>query len=310
MLNSLNAIQALLTETFLKDADMVQLDIPLTEHQAIAIAIKLEDSLEAWQLLKNLLPQTLRYPVVSTCWGASGGGWSRAVIEEDFFSRFYFAEEYPEIDLSPEAVIARADLFSEKDLANFLSERAQLDTDDLQAQVITELENTRTQFGSSPSEAEIAELVKSGEISTIIDLELYLFNWELKYQSELLIDSPEDLSYLEWYRPIGQTVTLLLLPTSHSWEALAYLPWFGGSKAAVPLLKKWQQIYGAELVCHSGTMLQLLVLQKPTSDRQAFDLATQQVLLAPCTTMLAGVSIREHARSLLKLDRWFLHERP
>ncbi|PZU95838.1 MAG: hypothetical protein DCE90_11845 [Pseudanabaena sp.] len=309
MLNSLSAIQDLLKGTFLKDADMTLLDIPLTESKAIAIAIKLEHSLEAWQLLRELLPQTLRYPLVSTCWGASRN-WVRDVKEEDFFSRFYFAEEYPELDLSPEAIINRADLFSESDLDNFLNERAQFNTYDLESQIISELENTRLRFGVAPSVTEITERVSSGAISTFVDLERYLFNWELQYQSELPIDLPEERSYLEWYLPVGQTVALLLLPTSYSWEALAYLAWFGGSKAAIPLLKRWHQIYGAELVCHYGTMLQLVVPQKPTSDRQAFDLAVQQVLLAPCTTMLTGVSIREHGRSLLKLDRWFIHERP
>lgn len=309
MLNTLESLRELLKETVLKDADIAQINIPLTDEIAIAIKVDLENSLNSWSLLKDLLSQTQRYPVITTCWGASMGSWENTIKSEDFFSRFYFSEEYPEMDLSPQAIIARANLYSDLDLAAFLNERAQLNTYDLDAQILTELESTKSQFGSAPSELAIKEQIQSGAIATIVDLERYLFDWEIQYQitTKLELDSQ---SYLDWYQPQGQTLALLLLPTSHSWEALAYLAWFGGSKAAIPLLKRWHQTYEAELVCHYGTMLQLLVKRKPKTPHEALELAIQQVLLAPCTTMLSGISIRNHARSLLIADRWFIHERP
>ncbi|ELR99905.1 hypothetical protein [Gloeocapsa sp. PCC 73106] len=32
--------------------------------------------------------------------------------------------------------------------------------------------------------------------------------------------------------------------------------------------------------------------------------------IAPCITILPGVTLRQHAQTLLSLNRWFLHERP
>jgi hypothetical protein len=83
-----------------------------------------------------------------------------------------------------------------------------------------------------------------------------------------------------------------------------------GTTVAIGFLKKWHQEYNAELVYHYGTMLQLNVGRRPTTPEAAFDLAWQQEALAECTTILPGVALRDHARSLLIVDRWFLHERP
>ncbi|HIK18118.1 MAG TPA: DUF4253 domain-containing protein [Leptolyngbyaceae cyanobacterium M33_DOE_097] len=95
---------------------------------------------------------------------------------------------------------------------------------------------------------------------------------------------------------------------------LAYLHWFGawasGTPVVIGFLKQWHQRYNAELVCHYGTMLQLTVEKRPATPAEAFDLAWQQEALAPCTTLLPGVTLRDHARSLLTVNRWFLHERP
>lgn len=310
MLNSLESLRELLSGTFLSEAEITHLDIPLTTDVALAIAVNLGNSLEAWHLLRNLLPQTQRYPVIATCWQGDYGGWQKTLHDEDFFSRFYFSEEYPDLDLSPEAIITRANALTSQDLDLFLHERAQINTYDLEEQIFTELANTRNSVGQSPLESEIQELVRVGQISHIVDLEKYLFNWELQHTPEISIPSNQSTSYLDWYQPTGQTLALLLLPTPYSWETLAYLSWYGGSKGAIPLLKKWHQLYDAELVCHYGTMLQLLVGKRPSNAEEAFGLASEQVLLAPCTTILSGVSIRDHARSLLQLNQWFIHERP
>ena len=57
-------------------------------------------------------------------------------------------------------------------------------------------------------------------------------------------------------------------------------------------------------------MLQLVVKRKPATLEEAFQLAWEQVAIAPCTNLLPGVSLRDHAKALFHLDRWFLHERP
>ncbi len=78
----------------------------------------------------------------------------------------------------------------------------------------------------------------------------------------------------------------------------------------IALLKYWHEKYGSELVCHYGTVLQLTTKTLPTSPDEAFQLAWEQQTIAPCTTILPGISLRDHARELLHTYRWFLHERP
>lgn len=310
MLNSIELLQELLSATFLSEADIISLEIPMTTNLALAIHVNLENSFAAWQLLLDLLPQTQRYPVISTCWGLSTGGWEKAVKGENFFSRFFFNEEYAGLNLSPEQVIAKANAISQEELDKLLHEKALFNTYNLETQILDELAQTQLCFDVAPVELDIKEQVQSGAISTIVDIEKYLFDWELQHKSEAKPETSLYFGYLDWYEPTEQTIVLILFPTAHSWETLAYLSWYGGSRLAIPLIKRWHQKYEAELVYHYGTMLQFLVNKKPSNPQEAFELASQQVLLAPCTTMLSGISIRDHARSLLEVDRWFIHERP
>ena len=104
-----------------------------------------------------------------------------------------------------------------------------------------------------------------------------------------------DLTYFEWYEPINQTLALLLLPVQNSWEILAYIHWYGagylGSDQVMAMLKYWHEQYEIELVCHYGTMLQLTVKSKPKTFKEALQLAIEQEIIAPCTTILPGVSL-------------------
>lgn len=64
------------------------------------------------------------------------------------------------------------------------------------------------------------------------------------------------------------------------------------------------------MVATWGTMLQLRVTAPPMQLNEAFDLAVEQRIAAPPTLRLSGVSIRDHARAIVKRDEWFLHDRP
>jgi len=57
-------------------------------------------------------------------------------------------------------------------------------------------------------------------------------------------------------------------------------------------------------------MLEFVVNRPPRSLDEAWALAREQELVAPCTTALPGITLREHARSLVDRDTWFIHERP
>jgi hypothetical protein len=104
------------------------------------------------------------------------------------------------------------------------------------------------------------------------------------------------------------------MPSERHWEAPSYINWFAStshsSQLVVALLREWNTKYGAELVAHHGTMLEFTASRLPSSPEEAFHLAWQQETIAPCTTILPGVSLRDHARAMLHTNRWFLHERP
>jgi hypothetical protein len=100
-----------------------------------------------------------------------------------------------------------------------------------------------------------------------------------------------------------------------SCNASAFLSFYGAEgegrhEALIRLTREWQDRFGAALVASWGTMLQFVASAPPLTLAEAFDLAAQQAVVAPSTTILPGESIRELARHLWQGERWFLHERP
>lgn len=118
--------------------------------------------------------------------------------------------------------------------------------------------------------------------------------------------------YISGFDPTGMPTYLVLLPTAHSWHALAYMHFWasGNAESHLALLASWRERYGAELVAHYGTMLEFRVERPPRTLEQALPLAREQVAAAPCTTLLPCVGLTAHARALVGRTHWFLHERP
>ncbi|MEM9153407.1 MAG: DUF4253 domain-containing protein [Cyanobacteria bacterium P01_F01_bin.33] len=177
------------------------------------------------------------------------------------------------------------------------------------------LDETRNRFGSAPDTELLSDLVANKTIQHSRDLEKWLFSWEISNFSDATLSISDDSStYLEWFDVSQNSVTLMLLPTSRCWEVPAYLSWYGSescsSELVIALLKHWHDKYGAELVSHYGTMLQFITRRVPETPEEAFQLAWEQATIAPCTIQLPGVSIRDHARSILHTKKWFIHERP
>ena len=119
-----------------------------------------------------------------------------------------------------------------------------------------------------------------------------------------------------WFEPMGdQDTAIVFLPAARSAATVAYEPWYAehpGMPAAalVALLERWNTVYGAEVMAHWGTMLQLRVERPPHDIVQARALAREQLLVAPCTALLPGTHPEVHAEALLHAKAWFLHERP
>jgi Domain of unknown function (DUF4253) len=303
MLNTIEAISNLLKGTFLEGSAIRQLEIDESDECAIEIKVPRTSALDAWHLMRAKLKGTQQYPIVTEGWGS-----------DDYFSRFYYREEEEAGKLrgvSPRAIIAEA---STVNLDDFLSVQRIASKEFLEDSIEFSLEETREHFGRCPNDLEVRELIHKNIIHSTVDLEKWLFEWELKHFDRDDVLATPDTRYLDWYEPNTQLVTLIVLPIENGWDALAYIHWFGacsaGTSVAIGFLKKWFQQYGAELVCHYGTMLQLEVESLPETPEESFELAWQQEALAECTTILPGVSLRHHARSLLSVNRWFLHERP
>ncbi|MEM9272953.1 MAG: DUF4253 domain-containing protein [Cyanobacteria bacterium P01_F01_bin.143] len=175
------------------------------------------------------------------------------------------------------------------------------------------LEATKLDYGLTPSSKEVETALNSEAIITDVDFERWLFAWELENVPRETILLLPDLHYQKWYDvSSSKTIPLLLLPTPNSWETLAYIHFFGSENSTedIAILRYWHNKYDAELVAHYGTMLQFFVNNKPQTPMEAYELAAQHYEFAPCTLMLPGVAIRKHAKALLHIDRWFLHERP
>ena len=308
MMKSSAEIINLLQGTFLEGKEVRQLPIDESSEIAFCLEISEEQGIEAWQLFRSIVAQTGCYPILTDY-----GNYT------DYFSRFYYLEEQQEGKLQsvvPESIV---ETFTTDDLiASFLEKQENCGEVEhlLEWKLERDLKDLRTNFGYSPEESEIRALIEDGTIQSWKELEHYLFNWELCNLQGLERLSKPDLSYLRWYPPEGPFI-LLLLPIQNGWEALAYLYWFAascggdcGTRVAMQLLKKWHEQYEAELVGHFGTMLNFTVAKPPNTPESSFELAWEQTAIAECTITLSGVSLRDHTRSLLVADRWFLHQRP
>jgi Domain of unknown function (DUF4253) len=168
-------------------------------------------------------------------------------------------------------------------------------------------------FGEAPSIQEIRDLHSKGALCTNAELERWLFDWELaRFGDAALL--PHSVSYLDGIGfNHGDPCVAVLLPTTQSWTTLLHMGWYGcewneiGKAAA---MRAWSEKYGAELVGSFMTTLHLKVNRRPQNVDEAFALALEHYDFASDTVALPGISIREHARALLSIDRWFFHSRP
>ena len=313
MINHISQLKELISGSALESFELAELPIPETEHQVLAIKVNHDYALWAWQVMKAKIGDTGRWPVLIACWGNRTSSWHEQLHQEDLFDRFPFQYELDRKNrenLSPEIIISGAEKIDLEASLDQLSLDAEEDLKDYLADTISE---TQEQFGETPELSLLNQLIESGELNSEVDLERWLFNWEIEHFGEKATASIDN-SYIHWFDPVHEPMALLLMPTMNSWEIPAYISWYGAescsSELVVALLKHWHQKYGAELLAHYGTMLQLVTQTLPNSPEEAFTLAWKQQVIAPCTTCLPGVSLRNHAREMLHSHEWFLHERP
>ncbi|MEW6737065.1 MAG: DUF4253 domain-containing protein [Acidobacteriota bacterium] len=313
MSSTFTSIEKVLLGTSLEGREIRSISIDGCSDKAFAIPLSVADIDEvAWRVGREAIHITSRWPVVVWICGSSGAGW--AVDLEKQFTRFPFEQEYLSSrkgNIPYDIIEASKNLDLDREL-NRMSERF---TEDIHNCIDDFIEDTIGRFGHGPVYDEVAKAIQEHRIYNLQDLESWFFNWEIAANGSLALQiEPQQLYYLDWFVPPQyDDIALVFLPTSYSWEVPAFLSWYGAectsSELVVALLRDWSDRFGAEIVCHYSTMLQLVTSRLPSSPAEAMRLAVEQYVIAP-DTVVGGISIRDHARALLHTHRWFLHARP
>lgn len=314
MLSNLKELALILDKTPLAGRATAELPILDTPETAFAIEIGPGELEWAWREMRGLLEVTQRWPV-GVALLFQGPSWEARLREEDLFSRFFYQQAENAGDVSPRGILAAAD---KVDVSAFLARvAAHINYQDASLGSSYEeelphlLQETQHKCGRAPALEWVLDTLRAGEGINRFTLERLLFEWEQVHCKDAPLDV--DPGYQDWLEEEPYPSALLLLPTPHPWDTLAYLHFYAaeswGSEYFVALGRSWQERFGAELVAHYGTMLQVIA-RRPTTPQEAFQLALEHDLAAWNTLSGPGVTLRDHARYLLGHERWFLHHRP
>lgn len=312
MIESTDELREILAGTFLARSRIAVATVEDTQENVFAIEVP-ADPVRAWAHMRGLLGNTGRWPVLTLLHTARADSWEKQIRDADLFSRYYFRDERKEDRRgdSPDAVLHAAEGLDVSRVFRGFREDSSIT---LEEYLEVTLEGTQGLFGMAPPVSNPAAFLREHALRTQESIERWFFEWEIANCPNPLALPEDGLHHLSWYEDGHESLALLLMPTPNGWEVPAYIHWFAAcrrnSQFVVALLRDWHSTYGAELVAHFGTMLQFQVARRPQTAAEAFQLAWHQHLIAPCTTILPGVSPRDHARALMHTDRWFLHERP
>lgn len=266
--------------------------VPVGERQAL------------WQAARALVERgSGRWPVVTTLWSGSTEAPDADALAKDLFMRFPYEQGAARDDVSPRSFIATARSLNPEDLlAELAGSSCPLDEEDQLKVWRSELVSAGVSVDAAGFDAVWADC--AGD-------RLRFEHWLATLEASHGAADPE-CGRQERFDP--DNAWLVLLPTPHSEEALAYLHWYGMERGPadgfIALLRRWREQHGAELWAHYGTMLEFVVGQPPEDFDTALALAREHDLAAPCTLALPGIALRHHALGLVGHGTWFLHERP
>jgi Domain of unknown function (DUF4253) len=348
-INTLPEIVDLLKDTFLADAQVLELEIPESKDRAFAIQINPENGYAAWNLMYSQIDKTGRYPVIVRAdsyypvmtddgkYEMLLKNWEDGTRNSTFFSRTYYEEDRNRAGgIAPSQIIERSKSF---DVDKYIAAEDedfllwQFDEEEIEDILIGEIESLEEKYGKAPEIEEFLQALGlsdkelgatlTGEDINEEKLERWLFEWELAsgdYEKAIIYNGiirKRDWFGSDYYKSSGLIDTnqysIILFPTKNSWEVLAYMHWYGsllsGSDGAIAFLKRWHDNYQAELVCHFGTVLNLNVGKRPQTPMEAFNLMVEQYTLSDYD-MRHNFSMREYALYLMKVEHWCFHERP
>ena len=313
-----------LDDTWLRGRRTIALTLPASEQHAFAVLIEAVELERFWPTADALAQLSGLRPIAAPAW-FGGGDWSEAVREANFFNRFEYEQESDGGDTSPAAILRAADGVEPAAFLLQLDIQRRHEEEELEAlarkpgnarhwqtAVDAAIEGCRVEYGDAPTAEAVLAAIGSEHASDRHAIEHFLLRWE---QARGHRRDPQ-LAVQPWFDPTGKDhVALIFLPIACSWDALAYLHWFGAncyrrSANVIALGRHWHKRHGAELVAHYGTMLQCLVARPPLDAGAAWTLAIEHDLLSPYTRAAPGIDLRHYAQGLVGSDRWFLHERP
>ena len=281
--------------------------------QALLVEISIDEMLECWNDARAAIADTKRWPVVCSSMlpGGHGVSWTDQFRERDLFSRWSYGQAESDLDVSPKALIARA---TDLDLDARLDERATKTGEYWSARIDKWIEYdvpiTEERVGTRPDDAAVRAAALEGPRDASRAIDRFLYSWERQHGYDVV----PDLRYQTWYEP-PEVLALVLLPTNLPWEVHAYegslydMTAYGG-EIVIAAAQRWHERWGAEPVALWGTMIQFMVSRRPASPDDAWMLAREHDILAENTLSNPGIPLRDHARALKVLDRWFLHSRP
>lgn len=272
---------------------------------AWAAQVPVPERAALWQAARALVEQgSGRWPVVTTLWSGSTEAPEPEALADDLFMRFPYEQGAARDDVSPRSFIATArSIGADEVLAELAESFYPLDEDDQvgvwrgELAAVGVAEEACASFDAAWTEC-------AGD-------RLRFERWLAALEKDQGVADPER-GRQDCFDP--DNAWLVLLPTPHSEEALAYLHWYGMERGRadgfIALLRRWREQHGAELWAHYGTMLEFTVRQPPQDFDSALALAREHDLAAPCTLALPGIALRHHALGLVGHGTWFLHERP
>lgn len=309
--DTLDSFKQLLQGTAFADRNIVELPILDSPEKAYVLAVGIDEMEDLWRTARGLVPQTGRWPLITTSWAGQSPELHETLINADLFGRFSYQTGPDADDISPRAIVARA---GKVDLTQFLAKKSEQREGEMSGyatfdqSVDDELFSTQRRCGAAPAREDVLQAQKEvNPEGSACKLDRWLMDWESQCGA-----APTEQYREPWF--VQDPMLLIFLPTPEPWDALAYLHWYGsehdGTESHIAMGRHWQQEYGAELFAHFGTMLECFVSRPPTTMEEAWQLAREHDLIAPCTLALQGTALRHYAAELLNYDRWFLHERP
>ncbi|MCU0756694.1 MAG: DUF4253 domain-containing protein [Xanthomonadales bacterium] len=295
---SLRGLRAALKGTSLARLDWIEVPVPESSGEIAWVArLSGDRPIDDWQLARDRLKQTGRWPLLCTSWGAATDA---AELSREFFARGPYEHGPVADDVSPPAIVDAAESLDPADFLASLTDSDPVDADARLQRWAHEWKQLNLATDELPS------------IWAACGHDRLRCEHQLALRERALGVSNPEYGRQSCFTP--DHTLLVLLPTAQAADSLAYMHWYGMERGRpecyVRMLQHWSERYGAELYAHYGTMLEFKVSRPPADLDTALELAREHELVAPCTLILPGIALRHYAEGLIDHPVWFLHERP